>query len=168
MTQSPSINFSDLSWLKNYRVADCPDNVIKVQFRRPKSISEDILVRIDTAENRTVHYVVISQPENDRRIDIRNLVIAENYYFEHADRVAGYPDNVFKVHCRRSAIISEEVLVRIDSVEDHTFHCTVVCQPQKDWRIKMGDQILVEYYYFEQENRLFCPTIEEKFDFHWL
>jgi hypothetical protein len=83
-------------------------------------------------------------------------------------RVPGYPDYVISVRFRLPPFIIEDVLVRIDSVECRLFLCTVICQPEKPWRINKGDKILVEYYYFEHEYRLICPTIEEKFDFKWL
>jgi hypothetical protein len=83
-------------------------------------------------------------------------------------RVHGYPDNVISVRFRLPPFINEDLLVRIDSIEDRIFHCTLICQPEKPWRINKGDKILVEYYYFEREYRLICPTIEEKFGFRWL
>jgi hypothetical protein len=82
--------------------------------------------------------------------------------------VPGCPENVIRVQFRRPAFITEDVLVRIDSVEGRTFHCTVVCQPKKDWRINKGDTVLVEYYYFENAYRLVCRTIEKKFGFEWV
>ncbi len=63
---------------------------------------------------------------------------------------------------------TEHVLVRIDVLEGKIFRCTVVQQPEKDWRINTGDQVLVEYYYFEKEYQLICRTVEEQFGFKWL
>jgi hypothetical protein len=82
--------------------------------------------------------------------------------------VDGCPDNVIKVQFRRPPFISEEVLVRIDALENRTFHCTVVVQPKKDWRINKGDHVLVEYFFFENAHLLVCRTIERKFGFEWL
>jgi hypothetical protein len=83
-------------------------------------------------------------------------------------RIQGYPDDVISVRFRLPPYITEDVLVRIDSIECRRFHCTLICQPEKPWRINKGDKILVEYYHFEHEYRLICPTIEEKFGFTWL
>ena len=83
-------------------------------------------------------------------------------------QVPGYTDNVISVRFRLPPFITEDVLVRIDSVECRRFQSTVICQPEKPWRINKEDKILVEYYYFEHEYRLICPTIEERFGFRWL
>jgi hypothetical protein len=83
-------------------------------------------------------------------------------------QVPGYPDNVISVRFRLPPFITEDVHVRIDSIEGRRFQCTIICQPEKSWRINKGDKILVEYYYFEHEYRLICQTIEEKFGFTWL
>jgi len=103
---SPGSDFRDVPWLKAYRISGCPDNVIRVQFRRPDFINP--------------------------------------------------------------AIITEDVLVRIDSFGERLFYCTVVRQPTKNWRVNKGDRVLVEYYFFENAYRLICRTIEEKFGFEWL
>lgn len=85
-----------------------------------------------------------------------------------AYRVPGCQNNVIRVRLHRPPFITEQVLVRIDALERKIFHCTVVRQPEKDWRIKKGDPVLVEYYFFEKEYRLVCRTIEENFGFTWL
>jgi hypothetical protein len=83
-------------------------------------------------------------------------------------QVPGCPENVIKVWFRWPPFRTEHVLVRINALEEKIFRCTVVRQPEKDWRINKGDKILVEYYYFAKEYRLVCRTIEEKFGFKWL
>jgi hypothetical protein len=95
-------------------------------------------------------------------MEIQELIWLKAY------RIPGYTENVIRVRFHRPPFITEFVLVRIDSLEGKTFHCTVVRAPKKDWRINKGDPILVEYYYFEKEYRLLCRTIEEKFGFEWL
>jgi hypothetical protein len=65
-------------------------------------------------------------------------------------------------------IVKEKVRVRIDSLENRTFSCTVLLQPEKDWGINAGDLVLVEYYFFENQYRLVCRTVEKKFGFEWL
>lgn len=88
-------------------------------------------------------------------------------------RVAGCPDDVIRVEFRvpdfiNPAIIKESVLVRIDSVENRKFHCTVVSNPKKDWKLRKGDRVLVEYYYFENAHHLVCRTLEDLFGFEWI
>ena len=83
-------------------------------------------------------------------------------------QVPGCPENVIKVWFHWPPFRTEHVLVRINALEEKIFRCTVVRQPEKDWRINKGDKILVEYYYFAKEYRLVCRTIEEKFGFKWL
>jgi hypothetical protein len=90
-----------------------------------------------------------------------------------AYRVSGCPDNVITVEFRRPdfnnpMIIKEKVRVRIDSLQGHTFTCTVVLQPEKDWRINKGDLVLVDFFLFENAHLLACRTVEDKFGFEWL
>ena len=108
--------------------------------------------------------MINSSPYSDP--DFRELPWLEHY------RVAGCPDDVIRVEFRRPeinppAIIKEYVLIRIDSIENRKFHCTVVSTPKKDWKINKGDRVLVEYYFFEGTFRLVCRTLEDTFGFEW-
>lgn len=59
-------------------------------------------------------------------------------------------------------------MMKIDALEGQTFRSNVVCLPEKNWMIKKGDQVQVEYYFFENAYRFVCRTVEEKSGFEWL
>ena len=50
-------------------------------------------------------------------------------------------------------------MMKINALEDRTFRFNVVCLPEKDWMIKKGDQVQIEYYFFENAYRFVCRTV---------
>jgi hypothetical protein len=55
-----------------------------------------------------------------------------------AYRVLGCPENVIRVRFHWPPFRTEHVLVRIDALEEKIFRCTVIQQPEKEWRINIG------------------------------
>lgn len=87
-------------------------------------------------------------------------------------RVGGCPDDIIRVEFRRPQldpprIIKEEVIVRINSIENRNLHCMLVTNTRSDWNLKKGDPVIVEYYFFERAYHLVCRTLEDKFGFNW-